>query len=48
MQGWRECHVDNKSNGVISVGNVEGSQTLILTAGEGTYFAYNGTQWRIK
>ena len=40
-------HIDNKSNGNISVNNVQ-DHTLILNIGEGTYLLYNGTEWRVK
>lgn len=43
------CHVDNSSTGLVYVTPVGiDNETLTLTPDEGSYFAYNGTYWRVK
>ena len=44
-----ECHVDNSSTDITYVTPIGAlAETLMLAAGEGSYFVYNGTHWRIK
>jgi hypothetical protein len=44
-----ECHIDNSSNGFVYVTPVGSNlETLTLEPNEGSYFVYNGSNWRVK
>lgn len=44
-----EVHIDNSSNGLVYVTPIGGlPDTLTLDVNEGSYFVYNGSNWRVK